>query len=157
MATIRLYHTSPNQIGKINKEGPFVDCLCFSGRKYKMTHGQVHVYALDIDESDILYLRRLWYLEITKEEKPAVDKTVSRVMQLFDVDEETAQNLLDESENPWDYTDDEEKAWELQGLSGSIAAAVGYRCAVGRDEQGTVYIVPMFERESELIYLGIEK
>ena len=39
----------------------------------------------------------------------------------------------------------------MQGKQGECAKRMGFEAAKGRDEQGHVYIVPMIDRENDLV------
>lgn len=132
-----MYHTSPVKIEKINKNGIAADCLFFSDDVYKMSETSNFVYEADFD---CVRASQLDDEEIAEE-----------IADCFDVDIETARGLLDASESEWDLDCcDAEKSWWLQGERGEAAVKMGYDGCEDEDEQGTVYIVPMFGRESEL-------
>lgn len=133
-----MYHTSPNKIevGSINAFGIAGDCLFFSDDVYSMSSGEVVVYEADFD------CIRANMLED--------DEIIAEIAARFDVDEATAESLLDGSESEWGHGADAEDSWWLQGKRGECAVKVGYDGCEDTDEQGTVYIIPMTGRESEL-------
>ncbi|MBF4443735.1 hypothetical protein KLK36_07355 [Vibrio anguillarum] len=81
------------------------------------------------------------------------DEIIADIARYFDVDESTAESLLDGTQNEWcldDFDCEGENSWWLQGKRGECAVKMGYDGCEDEDEQGTVYIVPMAGRESEL-------
>lgn len=136
-----MYHTSPSKItaGTIHSFGIAGDCLFFSDNIYTMTAAKtVYVYEADFE---CVRVSQLYNEEIVQE-----------IAEHFNCDTELAEMLLDGSESEWeqDFDCDAEDSWWLQGRRGACAAAMGYDGCEDRDEQGTVYIVPMSGRESEL-------
>lgn len=49
---MKLFHTSPNEITKINKFGNFFDCLFFSTGIYEMSACKTITYSIDASEMD---------------------------------------------------------------------------------------------------------
>ena len=69
-----------------------------------------------------------------------------------------AEGLLDASVSEWDLGScDGEGSWWLQGKRGECAVKMGFDGCEDIDEQGTVYIVPMTGRESELKLIDVCK
>jgi len=165
-----VYHTSPVEIKKINKDGHFGDVLFFSRNEYTMTNPMnYHTYALDITNSKILDVNRVFY-EYDPEETPKLQAIIERVMDVVEVDQEEAQDLLDESIDVSElrrYAEDEgygvdfeevaKLSWWVQAQQGHMAKALGYDMAAGTDEQGEVFIVPMTGREKDLTLEAITK
>ena len=134
-----MYHTSPNKIesGTINSFGIAGDCLFFSNDVYATTAAsELYVYEADFStvSCSMLY-----------------DECICNdIANRFNVDVDTAERLLDGRESEWDYSDDADDSWWLQGKRGQCAKAMGYDGAQDADEQGVVYIIPMTGREHEL-------
>ena len=137
-----MFHTSPNKIetGTINKYGIAGDCLFFSDDVYRMSDAAVYVYEADFN---CVAASELWD-----------DAIISEIAKKFGVNEEVAESLLDASASEWDYNADAEMSWWLQGKRGECAVTMGYDGCKDTDEQGVVYIVPMFGRESELVLVN---
>lgn len=133
-----MYHTSPVKIEKINKCGIAGDCLFFSDSIYQMSSASIYVYEADFD---CIRASQLHDEEIIQE-----------IAERFSCDVELAESLLDGSESEWnqDFDCDADMSWWLQGRRGECAVKMGYDGCEDEDEQGTVYIIPMFGRESEL-------
>lgn len=132
-----MYHTSPNKIteGSIHEFGVAGSCLFFSDDIYQMSADNVYVYKADFDCVAAYRLD---------------DETaIAEIAEHFGVNEDTAEGLLDGSVE-WEGHIGAEDSWWLQGRRGEAAARMGYDGAKDRDEQGTVYIVPMKGREGEL-------
>ena len=137
-----MYHTSPNKIteGMINKNGVAGDCLFFSDDVYVMTSSAKH-YVYEADFSCVA-ASQLHDLDI-----------IRQIADRFDCDIDLAEGLLDSSENEFNqsFDVDAEESWWLQGMRGKCALIMGYDGCEDQDEQGTVYIVPMEGRESQLV------
>lgn len=134
-----MFHTSPTKIenGTINEYGVAGSCLFFSDDVYVMTASDEYfVYEADFNCVSANELHN--------------DDIIAEIAEEFDVDLGTAESLLDASESEWNHGADAEKSWWLQGKRGECAVKMGYDGCVDEDEQGTVYIVPMLGRESEL-------
>jgi len=133
-----MYHTSPQKIesGTINCNGVAGSCLFFSDDIYKMSKASVFTYEADFDCVRVSQLHD--------------DEIISEIANYFNVDESTAESLLDGSESEWSHGADGEDSWWLQGKRGECAVKMGFDGCEDTDEQGAVYIVPMMGRENEL-------
>lgn len=136
-----MYHTSSNEIteGTINNLGIAGDCLFFSDKIYVMTASDtVYVYEADFN-----------CIRASQLHDEAI---ISEIAEYFGCDKDLAESLLDASENEWDqdFDCDSDSSWWLQGKRGQCAVRMGYDGCEDEDEQGTVYIIPMTGRESEL-------
>ncbi|PIQ25374.1 hypothetical protein COW36_06635 [bacterium (Candidatus Blackallbacteria) CG17_big_fil_post_rev_8_21_14_2_50_48_46] len=136
---MKIYHTSPTPIAQIKKTGTFGECLCFSSDVYSMSVGDVFVYSLEIDESEIIDA-----CDFDADDAPEV---LAHIQNVFECDEYQALDYLTGSE----IHPDAEWDWFIQGQMGEAAKEAGYKAARGIDEQGSVYIVPMLGREKDLI------
>ena len=137
---MNLFHTSPNKITKINTFGKFADCLFFADKPYYMTSGNAVVYKIDAEDMDFISASQLYDEEI-----------VSEICNRFNCDEDTAEALLDGRESVWNHEfADADNDWWIQELQGRCAKKMGYDGCKSRDEQGVVYIIPMFGRENLL-------
>ena len=149
---MKIYHTSPTQITKIDKCGSFDDMLFFSIEPYFMTAlNDVYIYSIEILENKILNVSSIFYRYNKREFQNIFDSVVD----YFGVDEETAERLIDDSFNIYDLDiniDKGEASWFIQKQQGHIARHLRYEAAEGRDEQGTTYIVPMLCREKDLVF-----
>lgn len=133
-----MFHTSPNKIeaGSISNKGIAGSCLFFSDDIYRMSDASVYLYEADFN---CIRASQLHDEEI-----------INDIAERFSVDVDTAESLLDGSENEWNHGADGEYSWWLQGKRGECAVKMGYDGCEDEDEQGNVYIVPMLGRESEL-------
>ena len=123
----------------------FGDCLFFAARPYSLGD-IVNIYSVDASEMSFVSASGLYDEEI-----------VNRIAKCLAVDLDTAESLLDGSETVWDIDVDMEKAeadWWIQELRGECAKKMGYDGCEDEDEQGTVYIIPMFGREEILVLEG---
>lgn len=98
-------------------------------------------YSLEIDDDAIVSVSQLFDRAI-----------IEQIADYFDCDTELAECLLDGRENEWSqyFECDGDKSWWLQGKRGECAKAMGFQACEDEDEQGIVYIVPMFGREADL-------
>jgi len=131
-----MFHTSPQKIEKINKYGIAGSCLFFSDDVYKMSESSVFVYEANFNCVEASELHD--------------DEIIQNIAEYFDVDSDTAESLLDGSLDEWDFGADGDDSFWLQGKRGECAVKMGFDGCEDEDEQGAVYIVPMFGRENEL-------
>ncbi|MCG9080357.1 hypothetical protein [Laribacter hongkongensis] len=145
---MELFHTSPNEITSINNGGMFGSFLCFSVNVYKMSAEDVFTYKLEIDESDLIHAGGLFY----HENAGSLAGIVAEVVALYDVDEDTAEDLISERVSGWDVVDgwDGDSDWNMQRRTAHAAKLLGYRGCIMTDEQGSLYMIDMLGHESEL-------
>jgi len=158
---MQLIHTSPGKIEKIDEYGMFNDCLFFSLEPYYMTQARpVYTYSIEINEGKIISVGDLYDEEIISE----IIEDLGEFALTEELDESLAEKLLDGSKlicdlaphDTMDYTEYSEYEWEIQRKQARAAVNMGYEGCQGTDEQGTVYIIPMFGRESELKLKSID-
>ncbi len=126
-------------------------CLFFSENVYFMSVGKSWVYEADFNCIEACFLED--------------EETVKRIMEVLECDEDDAWDFLQNRKSVFEMSGNEnfdasdlaEKDWWLQGLRGQVAKKMGYDGCEDTDEQGTVYIVPMYGRESELRLVEIVK
>ena len=135
---MKLIHTSPEEIKEISDSGMFGDCLFFSTHEYAMGNVKA-VYSLEIDEEKIIYVSSLDDEEL-----------VAHIAQVLEVDEDAAERILDGRDTVFDHGKDAEYDWWIQAKQGECAKKMGFEACESQDEQGTVFIVPMLNRENEL-------
>ncbi len=132
-------HTSPVEITEINKSGMFDDCLFFSDDEYAM--GKVAAtYSLEIDESAVIDV-----FDLDDEEM------IEHIASVLEIDTDDAERVLDGRDTAMDHGADCDMDWWIQAKQGECAKKMGYEACRAVDEQGVVYIVPMFGRESDLV------
>jgi len=139
---MNVIHTSPAKIEKIRSYGLFADCLFFSNNEYVMTAAEgYYVYALEIQDDEIIEDYELYD-----------DEIIAEIADNLGVDNDIAESLLDGSQSANDLMleDAGEADWWIQSKQGECAKKMGYKACQSTDEQGTVYIVPMMGRESDL-------
>lgn len=83
----------------------------------------------------------------------AIESIVERYAALIDTDVETAFDIIVEHKNGWDIIDDfdGDKSWAQQKALADCAIALGYDGVQCFDENGTVYMINMLGRETELV------
>jgi hypothetical protein len=151
-----IVHTSPVKIEKIEKEygtGIFEDVLFFASDAYSMSESNF-VYHVEVAENEIIRARELEEYYESDAFKAAQKELVRRYEAI--IDEDKAYDLIcDYCEASELESDDYEElanlGWEVQKHQGQLARAFGFRFCESRDEQGTVYIGSMYNRESELV------
>lgn len=137
---MKITHTSPVEITNIVKTGVFDDCLFFSDSEYVMTAADVvYVYSLDIEDESLISCYELHD-----------DEVIEDIIRVLDVDAEAAESMLCGDTTAFDNGLVGEDDWWIQAKQGECAKKMGYAGCISEDEQGTVYIVPMFGREKEL-------
>ncbi len=159
---MKLIHTSPNEITKIEKHGLFGDALFFSSSRYVMTQNDtVHTYSIELDEEKTISVSELFSREIIKE----IIEDLEELELSEDMDEELAEKLLDgrcliSDLAPYDavdYSPYSEYEWQIQRYQGECAKLMGFEACSSTDEQGQVFIVPMLGRESDLVLVDVER
>jgi hypothetical protein len=100
--------------------------------------GRGYVYVVEIDDADIA---DPWHFFLEESHYRLLAPLVREVQALLGVDEDTAEELLRERKDPWDYSDDVDDSFEMQRLIAEAGARLGYLATAQRDEQGTVYFV----------------
>ena len=138
---MKLFHTSPREITKIDRFGTFDDCLFFSVEPYSMSAGEVITYSIDAENMSFVNASDL-----------ADDEIVAEISECFDIDLDDAESLLDGSDSVWNHDfADAENDWYIQAKRGECAKKMGFDGCLDEDEQGGVYIIPMLGRESILV------
>ena len=137
---MKIYHTSAEKNIIIEKFGdfPLQTTLCFSNEIYVMTAAdEYHVHTLEIEEDEIIHVSQL------EDIKSLVD-----IMNYFDVDEEAAQEMLNDD---YDHqTTSGEEKWWLQHMQSVAAKNMGFLACEAEDEQGTVYLIEFLGKEKLL-------
>jgi hypothetical protein len=142
---MRLYHTGA-KIETITRDHMFAGFLFFAD---EACHYGDTTYSVDIDDGSILEQGRMFYIDNSNE---TLKPFINEVMELVDVDEDTAMELLDESTSLIELgIFNDEKDWAIQALTGKAAVALGYRGVEVKDEYGISYMIDMFGHESELM------
>lgn len=135
---MKIYHTSPEKIEKITKSCLFDDCLFFSSSVYDMGNAK-YIYSINIDKDEIIDTSML-----------DDEDTISHISNALDCTLEEAEEMLTGHLVAGDVTGNYEDGWFIQAQQGFAAKEMGYKAALDYDEQGSVYIVPMLNRESDL-------
>lgn len=149
---MKLIHTSPTEISQIRTSGRFGSFLFFSSREYVMTAGAHIAYSIEIDAADVIRAGALFYHEAAA----TLDVLVAEIAARYEVGEETAEALIDESASIYDVDsnvdaeDLADAAWDIQHATACAGKLLGFRAVEVTDEQGTAYLVDMLGRESEL-------
>ena len=153
---MKLLHTSPSQITKIQDfyiHNEFQGALFFSQDLY-FTTVQGFIYSIDVDDSQII---TAWDLEYNQD---IIDEIKDRFDTYFDcnIDDDEAMDYLCEDLTIWECEQAQENwearadfSWFLQGIQAKAAKAQGALCFQSEDEQGTVYIINMINKEHLLI------
>lgn len=141
---MELFHTSPSEITSITKFGHFDEFLCFSSRVYVMAARDFVTYKIEIDDESLIHASSLFYHEDADKLAGLVSEFCSR----FDVDEDTAEEIISEREQL--DSSEADDLWSAQTFTARAAKILGYRGVIMKDEQGTLYMIDMLGRESEL-------
>jgi hypothetical protein len=138
---MKLFHTSPNKIEKVSKFGNFDDCLFFSTNVYEMSACETTIYSINADD-----MRFIEACDLHD------DEVISEIAERFEIDFDDAECILDGSDSVFNHSfGDADADWWVQARRGECAKKMGFDGCKDRDEQGVVYIIPMFNRESILI------
>lgn len=150
---MQLTHTSPVEIASINTFGRFGEFLFFAHGEYVMTAGSHIAYTIELDDAAVIRARDLFY----HDDAEKLAELVTEVAARFDIDEDTAESLIDESKSIFDIDSNiepgelGEASWDIQHYTARAAKLLGYRAVAVTDEQGTSYLVDMLGREAELV------
>lgn len=140
------FHTSPEQILQINQDGLFDDGLFFSYNT-PYTMGKVAaIYELDVEK---LNIANVWDLD-------EAEKTISEFSRIFDINEDTATDILIEKDQISNYTGDCEDEWTTQKFQLRAAKELSYDAIEVNDEQGAALLVAM-SGKLELLKLCVTK
>lgn len=140
---MKIYHTSPNEITKIDRFGRFGEFLFFASSPYEMAACETITYSIELSEDEVIEANSFFY----REDCDKLADLVAEVMDLAQCDEDDAEEYLSGRKSH----EDAEIDWDIQKLTGEAGKVLGYRAVEARDEQGTVWLVAMAGRESELV------
>lgn len=161
-------HTSPNIINKINANHEyFKGALFFSSDIYTMTQSkEVHHYTLELNEDQIIHVSDL------DPSQEMIDQVKWDFQCLFDIEidddqaiellteedeQDTIEEILEENETSLyelGYELASEFSWMNQGNQSLTARQMGFIACESTDEQGTVYMINLVDREDLLKYEG---
>jgi hypothetical protein len=149
---MKLYHTSPEAITNITSsyDNEFQGALFFSSTPYFMSGASKFVYQIDISEDQVLEVCDLDY------NQDIIDEIKERFNVFFDIDidDDDAYDYLLEDLSVWDTMSGREECadfdWFIQGMQAKAAKKENYVAVEAEDEQGTVFIINMINKESLL-------
>lgn len=141
---MQLFHTSHKAITEINKSGRFGEFLFFSSRVYQMCPCDAVVYELNIDEDRIISAGSLFY----HEDAAKLEGLVERFCNRFDVDTDTAEEMISERQHLEEY--DAEDLSDVQHYTAQAAKILGFLGVRVTDEQGTAYMIDMLNKAEDL-------
>ena len=150
---MQLTHTSPAEITKIDTNGRYGEFLFFSAGEYVMTAGSHIAYTIELDEAEVIRAGALFY----HDDAEKLSGLVAEVAGRFDIDENIAEALIEESKSIYDIDsnvdaeDMGEASWDIQHYTARAAKLLGFRAVAVSDEQGTAYLVDMLGREADLV------
>ncbi len=141
--TIKIYHTSPEEIKEIREDGLFGDVFFWAPEPYFMAPTVKAIYEIELDDNEIIKAHQLYDHEI-----------IEKISERANVDLEIAESFLNGSINEFKYFDDEftynnpnfdigDFSWFLQKCRGYAARKMGFIACKDADEQGTVYLIRM--------------
>ena len=145
---MNLFHTSAQAIKAVTDGGRFDEFLFFSLRPYEMAASDGVTYSLPVDENEIIDAGHLFF-DDRAADCPALDALVAQFAARFDVDTDTAEEIISERQQL--DTGDADDSWDVQLYTARAAKALGYRGVRVQDEQGSAYMIDMLGREAELV------
>ena len=147
-----VYHCSPAKIGTIKKSfGQFGGALFFTHEPYSLSDSPF-TYEISLRDEDVIEVSSLECDETVSE----IKDLASRFLDLDICDdiawelmtaEETIFSLLDSENTDVDFSDASEFDWAIQGLQAEAANKMGYLAVHAHDEQGSVYIINLVNKE----------
>jgi len=141
---MQLFHTSHKEITEINKSGRFGEFLFFSSRVYQMCAGEAVVYSIEIKENEVINAGSLFYHEDAEKLEGLVEMFCNR----FDVDADTAEEMISERQHLEEY--DADDLCDVQHYTAQAAKILGFRGVRVTDEQGTAYMIDMLDQLEKL-------
>jgi len=144
---MKITHTSPTEITKITPFHLFEGSLFFSTNGYTMTQSNViYTYSMDIDEEEITDQFELYDEEI-----------ITEISEELNISVEDAERVLDGRDSAiLDHFSTAEQDWWIQAKQAECAKKMGFVGVESVDENGTVYIINMIGKESELNLISVE-
>ena len=154
----KLFHCSPNEIQSISANyGQFDGALFFSLQPYSLSDSP-YTYEINLSDDEIIEVSCLEcdksVVEIKDLASRYLDLEISEdtAIELLNADESIF-DLLESEDAEVDFMDASEFDWALQGIQAKAANNMGYIAAQGYDEQGSVYIINLVNKE-DLISLS---
>ena len=138
---MKLHHMTHTEIKEVKKTGHFADVFFFGEEVHYMMEGREHHYTIDTKEVEFVNVQNFANYQANNESK----KIINQLANALDIDYEEAFEVLCENEQ---YNDDDYAY--LQIIQAKYAVTIGFDGAISQDEQGDVYMIPMFGRESLL-------
>lgn len=141
---MKIFHTSPQAITEIYESDVFGDVLFFADKPYYRLPSKF-VYAIDIPDDEIW---SQWQLFRSRDEDvvAAIERAAKEMAEELGIDFDRAEHILTDEDA--DYRDLD--GWTVQSYIGKLAKYADISCIRSRDEQGTVYIVPMAGKVDQL-------
>ena len=149
---MKLTHTSPVEITKIHAHGRYGEFLFFANSEYVMTAGSHVTYTVEVDGDVLISADALFY----QNDAEKLSELVAEVAARFDIGEDVAEKLIDESASIYDIDsnveaeDLGEASWDIQHYTARAAKLLGFRGVAVSDEQGVSYLVDMLGHEADL-------
>lgn len=161
-------HTSPSIINKINANHEyFKGALFFSSDIYTMTQSkEIHHYTLELNEDQIIHVSDLdpnqemieqvkWDFQCIFDIEIDEDQAIELLTE--EDDQSVIEEILEENETSLyeiGYELASEFSWMNQGNQALTAQQMGFIACESSDEQGTVYMINLVEKEELLKYEG---
>jgi hypothetical protein len=144
---MKLFHTSPCKIEKITMSGNYDDCLFFSKDVYEV--------PVDDDEENtaepIQYLINAENMRFVEACDLYDEELINVIVEEFEVESETAKNLLNSSDSVWNHWFAEKGTNDFViARRGECATNMGFDGYKDIENDQEVFIIPMFKRESIL-------
>lgn len=149
-----LFHTSPERITKITKDGRFGEFLFFAGQPYYMTaSANAVLYSIDADELNLVEASQVFY-----QDWDCMAAIVAEFAAKWDVSEDDAVEVLSNQDvytsgraESMDWEDAQEMSWDAQLYVAKCAKAAGFDGVEVFDEQGAAYLIDLSGKESMMI------
>ncbi|OLS61910.1 hypothetical protein [Pseudomonas putida] len=112
-----------------------------------MTAGKYITYTIDVPGKEIIRAGGLFF----HEDAALLDDLVANFCDRFNVDPDTAQEVISERQQLEGIDSDD--ALDIQLYTARAAKLLGFRGVEVSDEQGAAYMIDMLRREAELVRL----
>ena len=143
-----LYHTTNKEIKNIDPLYSHFDTFLFFSEE-ECHYGHL-TYKLNNDELMIIDPTDYYYNDDL--DTKVLDKYANEIVDLIDVDLDTAQELLSERLDVWSLNLDieAEQSWEIQCLTAQASRELGFDGCKTKDEHGISYMIDMEKHLSKI-------
>ena len=142
---MKLFHKTQSKIENITKRGNFEDVFFFGESVHYLLEDWAFTYTVESDDLDFFFFFFFQFQDNVEE-----NALVVRFAEIFDLSLDDAIAVLSNDDDIASHTDDMSDETYVQVYQAKIAKSYGFDGCISEDEQGAVYMIPMFGRENLL-------